>query len=89
MPSRYWYHFSSIVPVAMQDIPFPPVLLVLLFLLVADCGLQSRVILVSFSTPGFFQRQRGKATCNASLHQREQQVPNAAKRKCSCKCFRE
>lgn len=32
MPSRYWYYFSGIVPVAMQDIPFPPVLVVLLFL---------------------------------------------------------
>lgn len=32
MPSRYWWHFSGIVPLAMQDIPFPPVLLVLLFL---------------------------------------------------------
>jgi len=49
VPSRYWYHFSGIISVAMQDVPFPPVPTSAPVSAPADCGLQSHVILVSCS----------------------------------------
>lgn len=90
-----WYSFSAISPGAVQDVPFPPALLVLPFPPQQTMACSP----MAFSLPSwrylcqttliFFQRQRCNAVCNARVHQREQQILAAVERKCSCKYFRE